>query len=193
MSIGIIQLPENSDLQNRRLHESELIKRCQAGDTEAFSQLVTMHRDRVFKVVYGIVRNEHDTWDLSQEVFLKCWQKIPDFEGRSLFSTWLRTLASNVALQFLRKRPHLDVELTDLLACPGFGPDQNCQFKETREMIQIALERLSPNHRAVIVLKELEDLSYHEIAAALNLSVGTVMSRLFHARRRLRCILRWLL
>jgi RNA polymerase sigma-70 factor, ECF subfamily len=194
MSGSIRQFPEIFDVQSERLQESELVSKCQAGDTQAFSQLVTMYQERVLYLVHSIVSNEHDAWDLSQEIFLRCWQKIHDFQGRSSLYTWLRSLGTNAALQSLRRRKrHLEVELTERLPCYGFGPDRSCQHHEIGQLIQAALGKLSPNHRAVIILKELEGMSYHEIAAGLNLSIGTVMSRLFYARRRLQAILRPLL
>jgi RNA polymerase sigma-70 factor, ECF subfamily len=141
--------------------------------------------------VASVVRNEHDAWDLAQESFLKAWQSIHRFKGRSSFYTWLYSIAVNLTIYSLRrKRRREEVELNDAipssLPCPGV----NYQRSEIREHVNLALAKLSPEHRAVVVLKELEDLQYHEIAEVLNLSMGTVMSRLFYGRKKLQSMLR---
>lgn len=175
----------------QRFQDLELIHRSQAGDTEAFSELVIKYRTKIFTMVYGMVRNEHDAWDLGQEVFLKAWQSIHQFEGRSSFYTWLYSMTMNLTIYSLRCKGRCqEVELSD--AIPSFlpSPGVNCEYAEIRERVNAALAKLSPNHRAVVVLKELEGLQYHEIAEVLNLSMGTVMSRLFYARKKLQSLLR---
>jgi RNA polymerase sigma-70 factor, ECF subfamily len=175
----------------QRLQDLELIHRSQAGDTEAFSELVIKYRTKIFTMVYGMVRNEHDAWDLGQEVFLKAWRSIHRFEGRSSFYTWLYSITIKLTIYSLRCKGRCqEVELSD--AIPSFLPDPgvNCEHAEIRERVNAALAKLSPDHRAVVVLKELEGLQYHEIAEVLNLSMGTVMSRLFYARKKLQSILR---
>ena len=142
-------------------------------------------------MVCGMVRNEHDAWDLAQEGFLKAWQSIHQFEGRSSFYTWLYSITVNLTIESLRRKGRREeVELND--AIPSFlpGPGVNYQRTEIREQVNAALAKLSPEHRAVVVLKELEGLQYHEIAEVLNLSMGTVMSRLFYARKKLQSMLR---
>ena len=175
----------------QRSQDLELIHRFQAGDTEAFSELVIKYRTKIFTMIYGMVRNEHDAWDLGQEVFLKAWRSIHRFEGRSSFYTWLYSITIKLTIYSLRCKGRCqEVELSD--AIPSFlpGPGAKCEHAEIRERVNAALAKLSPDHRALVVLKELEGLQYHEIAEVLNLSMGTVMSRLFYARKKLQSLLR---
>jgi RNA polymerase sigma-70 factor, ECF subfamily len=169
----------------------ELIHRSQAGDTEAFGELVTKYRARIFSMLCGMVQNEDDAWDLAQEGFLKAWRSIQRFEGRSSFYTWLYRLTVNLAIDSLHgKGRREEVELDDAIPSSLPSPRANYQRNEIRQHINAALAQLSPEHRAVIVLKEIEDLQYQEIAEILHLSIGTVMSRLFYARKKLQSILR---
>ena len=169
----------------------ELIHRSQAGDTEAFGELVTKYRTKIFSMIYGIVGNECDAWDLSQEGFLKAWRSIHRFQGRSSFYTWLYRITINVTIDSLRRRClRSEVELDDAIPSSLPSPRANYERAEIREQVYAALAQLTPEHRAVIVLKEIEDLQYREIAEILNVSIGTVMSRLFYARKKLQSILR---
>jgi RNA polymerase sigma-70 factor, ECF subfamily len=181
---GSVKAPEQSE-------DLELIHRSQAGDTEAFGELVTKYRARVYTMIYGMVRNENDAWDLAQEGFLKAWRSIHQFESRSSFYTWLYSLTVNLALDSLRRKGRrVEVELDDAIPCSLPGPRANFRRTEIGQHINAALAQLSPQHRAVIVLKEVKDLQYQEIADILNLSIGTVMSRLFYGRKKLQSILR---
>jgi RNA polymerase sigma-70 factor, ECF subfamily len=176
---------------SEQIQDLELVHRSQAGDTEAFGQLVTKYRSKIFTMVYGMVRNEHDAWDLTQEAFLKAWQSLHRFEGRSSFYTWLHSLTVNLAIYSLRRKGRrAEVELNDAIASFLPDPGVNYECTEIRERLNAALAKLSPEHRAVVLLKELEDLQYHEIADFLNLPMGTVMSRLFYARKKLQSMLR---
>jgi RNA polymerase sigma-70 factor, ECF subfamily len=182
--------PQVSVRTSQRSWDMVLIRRAQAGDAEAFGQMVTNYRTRIFSLIYDIVRNEHDACDLVQEVFLKAWQSIHRFENRSSLYTWLYRLAMNVTMCSLRRKGRCEeIELSDdipsSLPCPGI----NCQRTEIRDRVTAAVARLSPKHRAVIELKELQGLQCHEIAETLNLPIGTVMSRLFAARKRLQSLL----
>jgi RNA polymerase sigma-70 factor, ECF subfamily len=174
-----------------QLEELDLISRSQRGDTSAFDELVTRYRARILRLVYGIVNNEDDAWDIAQEAFLLSWLSIQRFECRASFYTWLYSVTMNVTRNSLRRQErHMDVELSDSIPDSGIGPEKNCQHGEIREWLNWALAELSPEQRAVVMLKELEGLQYREIAQALNLSIGTVMSRLFYARKRLQSMLR---
>ena len=179
----IVKAPETSE-------ELELIHRSQAGDTEAFGELVTKYRAKIYAMLYCMVRNENDAWDLAQESFLQAWRSIHKFEGRSSFYTWLYRLTVNLAIDSLRAGRYVEVELDDAIPCSLPSPRANYRRTEISEHINTALAQLSPEHRAVIVLKEIEDLQYREIAEILNVSIGTVMSRLFYGRRKLQFILR---
>src|ERR1041385_9556520 len=184
--------------------ELDLVTRCQAGDTEAFDQLVTRYRTRVFSMIYNMVHNEQDAWDLAQDSFVKAWKSISRFRGRSSFYTWIYRIVTNVTIDWLRKKQvkGSGTEFDDSIALkaiePGSRtapkadarPSQRMEQEEIRARIDAAMAQLSPEHRAVILMKETEDMQYHEIAEVLGCSIGTVMSRLFYARKRLQNLLR---
>ena len=181
----------------------ELVRRCQAGDSSAFNDLVIRYRNKVFTMVYGMVQNEQDAWDLAQEGFLKAWKSIHRFKGQSSFYTWLYRIMTNVTIDSLRRKGiHGETEFDDRIAPanvePGSRttpsdvplPHKKLEQHEIRERIDEAIGKLSPEHRAVIMMKEIEDLQYSEIAEILSCSLGTVMSRLFYARKKLQILLR---
>lgn len=182
--------------------ERELVSRAQAGDLAAFDQIITLHRQSAFSMIHAILRNEEDAWDVSQEGFLRAWRALPRFRGDSSFSTWLHRIMSNAALDFLRRararqtfslqETHTPDTAAEDLAdpAPSASPAAQLRLSELRERINSALSALSPEHRAVILLKESEGLQYHEIADRLGISIGTVMSRLFYARKKLQRLLR---
>src|ERR1700726_5081931 len=174
-------LPQEVSVKaSQQFEDLELIHRSQAGDTEAFGELVTKYRAKIFSMLCGIVGDENDAWDVAQEGFLKAWRSIQQFEGRSSFYTWLYRLTVNLTIDSLRRKGRrVEVELDDAIPCSLPSPRANYQRYEIRQHINAALAQLSPEHRTVIVLKEIEDLQYQEIAKMLNLSIGTVMSRLF--------------
>ena len=186
-----------------QVEDVDLVKRCQSGDPEAFNGLVTKYRGKVYAMIYNMVRNEQDAWDLAQDGFLKAWKSINNFRGQSSFYTWLYRITTNVTIDWLRKRQieggvEFDdaLELKDVapgsMTLPKAGPlpDEKLAHAEIRVRIDSALEKLSPEHRAVIVMKEIDGLQYNEIAGALGCSLGTVMSRLFYARKKLQALLK---
>jgi RNA polymerase sigma-70 factor, ECF subfamily len=181
----------------------ELVKRCQAGDSSAFNDLITRYRSKVFTMIYGMVQNEQDAWDLAQEGFLKAWKSIHRFKGESSFYTWLYRIMTNVTIDSLRRKgirgeAEFDDRIAPVNVEPGSRttpsssplPNKKLEYREIRERIDEAIAKLSPEHRAVIVMKEIEDLQYSEIAEILSCSLGTVMSRLFYARKKLQGLLR---
>ena len=184
--------------------ELDLVKQCQAGSTEAFDQLVTRYRTRVFAMIYNMVHNEQDAWDLAQDSFVKAWKSIRRFRGRSSFYTWIYRIVMNVTIDWLRKKQvkGAGTEFNDAIQLreiePGSRtspkadplPHERMERSEIRARIDNAIAQISPEHRAVIVMKEIEEMQYHEIAEALGCSIGTVMSRLFYARKRLQNLLR---
>jgi RNA polymerase sigma-70 factor, ECF subfamily len=188
----LIELPQEVSVKaSQQSQDLELTRRSQAGDTEAFGELVSKYSTKIFSMVYCILGNENDAWDLAQEGFLKAWRSIHRFEARSSFYTWLYSITMNLTIDSLRRKGRRqEVELDD--AMPSFlpGPRINCERAEIREQVNAALAQLSPEHRAVVVLKEIEDMQYREIAEVLNVSMGTVMSRLFYGRKRLQSILK---
>jgi RNA polymerase sigma-70 factor (ECF subfamily) len=154
-------------------------------------------------MVYGMVQNEQDAWDLAQEGFLKAWKSIHRFKGESSFYTWLYRIMTNVTIDSLRRKGiHGEAEFDDRIAPANVEPGSRTtpsavplphvklEQHEIRHRIDEAITKLSPEHRAVIVMKEIEDLQYSEIAEILNCSLGTVMSRLFYARKKLQILLR---
>ena len=184
--------------------ELDLVRRCQTGDTEAFDELVTRYRTRVFGMIYNMVHSEEDAWDLAQDAFVKAWKSIKRFRGRSSFYTWLYRIVMNVAIVWMRKRQvksggtEFD-EATQLKEIDPASktapkadalPYETMERGEIRERIDQAIAQLTPEHRAVILMKEIEEMQYHEIAEALECSIGTVMSRLFYARKKLQNLLR---
>jgi RNA polymerase sigma-70 factor, ECF subfamily len=184
--------------------EMDLVKRCQAGDPDAFDQLVTRYRTRIFGMIYNMVHNEQDAWDLAQDSFVKAWKSIKRFRGRSSFYTWIYRIVMNVTIDWLRKKQVKGVgtEFDDAIqtkqidpaskTAPKAGalPYEIMERSETRTRIDNAIAQLSPEHRAVILMKEIEEMQYHEIAETLGCSIGTVMSRLFYARKKLQNLLR---
>jgi RNA polymerase sigma-70 factor (ECF subfamily) len=137
-----------------QFEDLELIHRSQAGDTAAFDELVTKYRTRIYTMLYGMVRNENDAWDLAQEGFLKAWRSIQKFEGRSSFYTWLHSLTVNLAIDSLRRQGRrVEVELDDAIPCSLPSPRASYRRAEIRQHINAALAQLSPEHRAVIILR----------------------------------------
>ncbi len=184
--------------------DAELVQRCQAGDTAAFDQLVGRYRTRVFGMIYNMVHSEQDAWDLAQDSFLKAWKSIGRFRGQSSFYTWIYRIVMNVTIDWLRKKQvkGTGAEFDDAIQLreidpasrtaprPDALPHERLQDREIRTRIDAAIEQLSPDHRAVILMKEMEDMQYNEIAETLGCSIGTVMSRLFYARKKLQTLLR---
>ncbi len=184
--------------------DQELVLLCQKGDTEAFDQLVGRYRTRVFGMIYNMVHSEQDAWDLAQDSFLKAWKSIGRFRGQSSFYTWIYRIVMNVTIDWLRKKQvkgtgaefNDEVQLREIDPASRTVPKadalpfERIKQVEIRERIDAAIAQLSPEHRAVILMKEIEDMQYHEIAESLGCSIGTVMSRLFYARKKLQNTLR---
>ncbi|MBS0660004.1 MAG: sigma-70 family RNA polymerase sigma factor [Verrucomicrobia bacterium] len=181
----------------------ELVRRAQSGETKAFDELVTKYRSRVYAMIYQMVRNEQDAWDLAQDGFFKAWKSLDKFRFQSSFYTWLYRIVTNVSIDWLRKKQvraegefdesqvHPDIEPTaDITPKGDVSPERQLERGELRERLDAAIARLSPEHRQVILLKEIDGLQYHEIADVVGCSIGTVMSRLFYARKKLQTMLR---
>ena len=184
--------------------ELELVRRCQAGQSEAFDELVIRYRTRVFAMIYNMVHNEQDAWDLAQESFVKAWKSIKRFRRHSSFYTWIYRIVMNVTIDWLRKKQikGAGTEFDDTVQMKEIDPasrtvpkadplpHEQMEHSEIRARIDRAIKQLSPEHRAVILMKEIEGMQYHEIAETLGCSIGTVMSRLFYARKKLQHLLR---
>ena len=179
--------------------DAALIERCRAGDLAAFEPLVQKYRQRVYRLAYNVLRDADEAWDVSQDAFIRAFQALPSFRGDSAFYTWLFRIAMNVARD--RARQHaargraFGTERVDekdwdrALVDHGTAPDASAAQIEERERIVKALATLSEPHRAIIMLSDLEGLSYREIAEVLSIPMGTVMSRLHNARKRLKVAL----
>lgn len=179
-------------------HETQLVERAQAGDREAFKELVERYQRRVYSICFGMLKNADDSMDVSQEVFVKVYRYIEKFNRQSSFYTWLYRITVNMCIDHIRKNSrHRSVDYDDRIgrdgsvagdenimpSTLGFNPDKVYGRKELREKMLEALETLSEKHRTILILREVEGLSYEELAEVLDISKGTVMSRLFHARR----------
>jgi len=176
--------------------EAALIQRAQAGDQSAFGVLMRTHHEAVFRLVYAVVRREHDARDICQDVWIKVWAQLGKFRGDARFSTWLHAIAVRRAVDSLRKRRRwfdrflpIAVDDDQIESAPEPVADADTragtETNERRAALHAAMETLSPKLRAVLALREIQGLSYDEIAAATGIPTGTVMSRLFHARRLL--------
>lgn len=174
----------------------QLVKRAKAGDSAAFGELVNHYYEMVYAVAFGILRNREAARDVAQEAFLKAHRQLANFEGKSKFKTWVYRIAVNAAIdEQRRKKPSESLDATDvsdnedhapvIITDPNADPREDAHQSELRVLILKALEELSADHRAVLVLREWQGFSYEEIAEALNLEVGTVMSRLFYARKKM--------
>lgn len=172
--------------------DRELVQKCQSGETSAFQELVSRYHQKVYLVILGLLRNREDAMEVAQETFLRAYRKIGGFQGSSSFYTWLYRIAVNLAIDAQRrqKRNPLDfresmdqvLESQDETARDPFS---DVHDRELREGLMKALNDLTPEHKAVIVLRTVEGLSYKDIGEILGCSEGTVMSRLHYARKKL--------
>lgn len=181
--------------------DRELVTAAQRGDREAFRKLFERYQRRAYGLAYGVLRNPDDAMDVVQDAFIKAHRYLDKFEGTSSFFTWLYRIVMNLAIDHIRKhRRQKPVDFTDasiseqtsqvaeeslLPRILGGHPGRALQDKEIRGRIDEALAELSENHRAVLVMREVEGLSYEEMAEVMACSKGTIMSRLFHARRNM--------
>ncbi len=177
--------------------DREWLEQARAGDEEAFGEIVKMYQQRVYSVAYRFVNNAADANDLAQQAWIKAWKKLDTFKGQSGFFTWMYRITSFVCLDFLRKRKRLaENELLDEVeprrkigteAAPSTNsrPDREMERAEIQERFNAALEDLTPDHRLALVMREVDGCSYEEIAKAMKCRKGTVMSRIFYARKNL--------
>jgi len=173
--------------------DSELVERMRAGDPDALRHVVERYQDRIFGLLYGIVRDRHEVEDVAQEVFLKVFTRIDAFDGRSRFYTWLYRVAANTAKDHVKKRsrrPAVALDEDAGLEAAGRGPAESAERAESRRRVRAAIRKLPVRYREVLALRELDGMSYNEIAEVLKVSIGTVESRLHRARSRLKEVLR---
>ncbi|ATW23777.1 RNA polymerase sigma factor [Candidatus Formimonas warabiya] len=180
------------------IDDEDLVKRSQQGDIEAFEQLISKYQQKVFNIAYRLIGNPHDASDLAQEALIKVYKSIKSFRLDASFSTWVYHIVTNVCRDELRKRSRHQVssldeplvsqdgevnrEVPDYSNCPETAYEQ----KESGEYIQGLINSLSPEYRMVVVMREMMGLSYEEIAQELNITLGTVKSRLNRARKYLK-------
>jgi RNA polymerase sigma-70 factor, ECF subfamily len=194
---------EASNGEERRreaAEDRELILLAQKGDHAAFRRLVERHQRRAFSVALGLLRDENDARELVQEAFLRVYRGLGAFQGGSTFYTWLYRIITNLAIDAMRAPSwrRRDVELHEnhtpdddaghlplVSRIDGSDPLDVIRRRELAARIQAALDELPPYHRGVILMREVEGMSYEEMAQATGVSAGTVMSRLFHARKKL--------
>lgn len=187
-------------IQNRIVYDEELVFRLQRGDEWAFQLLVRRFRKKIFSIAFGITLDAEESQDIVQEVFLQAYRRIGDFRGDAALSTWLHRITVNRCLNWKRRlaRRFKWLHVTTESSEDGSvnepeshlpSPESLVAGAQTRQQIDHALKLLPDQARTVFVLRELEGLSYEAIADAVGIKVGTVRSRLFHARRRLREIL----
>ena len=180
--------------------DEALVRAARLSDMQAFEELVWRHRDKIYGRAFSMVRNEQQALDLSQEAWIKGWRRLEQFQGDSSFLTWMTRITINLCLDFLRKTKRVHSESIEQME-EDFGgierqmpvenpnPTERLERADLRERIDQALGQLSDVHRTVLVLYEFEDLDYKAISKRMECSVGTVMSRLFYARRKMASLL----
>jgi RNA polymerase sigma-70 factor (ECF subfamily) len=201
---GEIKVASTVGLMTVKDHSSDddpaLVRAARQGDTTAFEELVARHRDRTYARAFTMVRNEEEAIDLSQEAWIKGWRRLPQFLGGSSFATWITRIVINLCLDYMRKQKRQRMESIDAMNAESGGverhmpvvivnPTARLERAELRQRIDQALSQLSYEQRTVLVLREFEQLDYQEIAKTMRCSRGTVMSRLFYARRKMAALL----
>lgn len=174
------------------MNEIELVKQAQKGDEEAFCALITGYEKRIYNIAYKFMRNEYDAQDAAQDSIIKMYTHIQKFSFQSAFSTWMYRVTANTCLDMLRKRkPDTGIEEFERLAVSNEGnPLEDTVNNELGDSIKAAIKLLPEKYIPIIVLKDMEGLKYEEIAAVMQISVGTVKSRISRAREKLRDILK---
>lgn len=184
--------------------ELSLLTRARQGEREAFREIVVRYQRKVYAVALGIVKDRDLAWDVAQDAFVRVHRHLPEFKGDSSLQTWILRIASHAAIDSVRRerassREDLEEVRESDLARGGDGilatalgsnPQENALRSELLSKIQEALSQLPEKHRTILVLRELEGLSYEELAERLGIHKGTVMSRLFHARKKMQLLLR---
>jgi RNA polymerase sigma-70 factor (ECF subfamily) len=180
--------------------DEQLVAWAKDGDTEAFEELIHRHRDKIYARAMIMMRNEGDAVDLSQEAWVKAWQRLRQFQGESSFATWMTRIVINLCLDQIRRQKRTRAESIEELEEESGGverqmpvvennPTEGLETEELRRRIDEAMGKLTDAHRTVLVLHEFDGLEYKEIAKRVGISIGTVMSRLFYARRRMATLL----
>ena len=180
--------------------DDELVRSAQKGNMAPYEELVHRHRDKIYARAFSMLRNEEEALDVSQQAWVKGWQRLKQFQHNSNFTTWMTRICINLCLDFLRKRQRQQTDSLDQIEeetggverrmeVEDYNPTEEMERSELRKEIDAAMEKLSYEHRSVLFLHEFERMVYKEIAKSMQCSIVTVMSRLFYARRRLAKIL----
>ncbi len=207
-SLGTSMVVNSGDRRasNRLAREADaeidraLIERAQAGESAAFRELVERHQRRAFAIAMALVKDEEDAREVVQEAFVRVHRGLAQFHGGSSFFTWLYRIVTNLAIDVIRRPSRRDTSLDDsleleeaqgapLAQLEGADPADAVHRAELRQRIEAALMALPDYHRGVVVMREVQGMSYEEMAEAMGVSKGTIMSRLFHARRKLQRVL----
>lgn len=176
--------------------DSKLVALAQGGDKSAFNQLVERHYDKVYRQALGMVKKEEDAKDVAQLAWIKAWKKLATFKGDSAFTSWLYRITTFTAIDAIRKRKnrretHADTEYLDYAtsidtsAVASTNQIRILESKELQKRFQQAIEKLPESQKQTITLREIDELSYDQIADKMNCKIGTVMSRLFNARKNI--------
>ena len=179
------------------LLDAELVRKAQRGDVPAFEELVERYHGKIYGLTYNMTSNREDAEDLTQEVFVKAFEALPRFKGKSSFYTWVYRIAVNKTINYRKKRNRKrtlsldqfdqDIKTDDVyhdLTAKG-SPLRNISLSELQERLNEALQHLSEKHRTVVVMHDMQGIPHEEIAKVVGASVGTVRSRLFYARRQM--------
>ncbi|MBP7951492.1 MAG: sigma-70 family RNA polymerase sigma factor [Verrucomicrobiales bacterium] len=184
-----------------REEDQRLVERAQGGDTAAFDVLVVKYTPKLYGLVYHMTSNREDAHDLLQDIFSRAYRSLPRFRGQSAFYTWIYSIATNMTLNFLKKRGRrLTYSLDDidsgierdqefLDATAGSDPVREAGLKELQGKLNEAMMQLSEDHRAVVTMFDIQGMPHSEIARIMGVSEGTVRSRLFYAHRQLQSLL----
>src|SRR3989441_7251541 len=189
-----------SDKDHSSTDDPTLVRAAQRGNMAAFEELVARHRDKIYARAVSMMRNEEEAIDLSQEAWVKAWQRLKQFQGEASFGTWMTRIVINLCLDQLRKQKRQRTESIEAMSEESGGverqmpivtvnPTAGLERGELRQRIDRALGQLSYEHRTVLVLHEFEEMEYKQIAKTMGCSIGTVMSRLFYARRKMAVLL----
>ncbi len=189
-------------METLSLKEASLIEQSKAGDIDSFEQLIAAHQKKAFNIAYRILGNLEDANDVTQEALIKAYRGIRNFNGKSSFSTWLYTIVNNACIDFIRKNRKTNVTYLDReyeteegsYKLQVYGneetPEELFEKKEVQKLVHEAINKLSYEHRRIIVLRDIEQFSYQEISQILNCSEGTVKSRINRARSNLKMLIK---
>lgn len=175
------------------LDDFELIELIRTGSSHYFAVLVERHQNRIFQFALALLRNRQDAEDVAQETFVGAFRKLNSFEGRSSFFTWLRRLAYNASIDHLRKRKSRKSdlstpEMSSLAASQSENPLNQIEERETIDAVRSAIDQLPEDQRSIVCMRDIDGMDYSEIAAVLDIPIGTVRSRLHRARLELKSI-----